>query len=82
MVRFHDILVGKDPLMSDQYIDGVQHGAECMFNIVFAIRSKIFKGPRDVRIALSGKITTSSGKRLVSTIKTFASPKYNGKRCP
>ena len=82
MLRFHDILVGNDPLVKDKYIDGVQQGAECMFNIVFAIRSKIDKGPRDVRIAKSGKIPTSSGKRLVSTIRTFASPKWNGTRCP
>ena len=42
------------------------------------IQNKIEKVPRDVRITQSGKITTSSGKRLVSISKTYASPKWDG----
>ena len=41
-------------------------------------RCKIEKVPRDIRRALSGKVTTSSEKGLVSRSKTYASPKRTG----
>ena len=34
--------------------------------------------PMDIRISMSGKITTSSKKGLVSTSRTYASPKGTG----
>ena len=39
---------------------------------------KIEKVSRDIRIAWFGKITTGSGKGLVSTSRTYASPKGTG----
>ena len=43
--------------------------------------SKVEVVSRDVRSAWSGKIT-SSGKGSVSTSRTYASPKWDGTRCP
>ena len=45
---------------------------------VILSQSKIEKVPRYIRRAKSGKITTSSGKGLVSTSRTYACPKGTG----
>ena len=70
-----------------QFISLLNKTSENCFNTVnlyfpctfwLSVRCKIKKEPRDIRRAVSGKITTSSEKGLVSTSRTYVSPKGTG----